>query len=134
MMASSLPTMPRPVPGRHVPRSSALCGSVILTGKSSEGQPQPWATSNNRHQNFPNFHRRDRRMFAADYSRVRDFLPIARVSGDHSTEAQKGCATRRLQSCIGRVGVNQRLHLGDFVLVAVAQRYLMDFIPNLDAD
>ena len=72
-------------------------------------------------------------MFAANYCRVRDFLPIAYVTGDHSAGPRKSCAAGGWPDCSARVGAKQRLHRGDVVLAALAQRWLMDWMQKLSA-
>jgi hypothetical protein len=73
-------------------------------------------------------------MFAADYSRVRDFLLILRISGDHSADFQKGCATGGWQMTDARAGPKQRSCESEVVLAAVAQWQLMDWMLERNAD
>jgi hypothetical protein len=73
-------------------------------------------------------------MFAANCGRGRDFMPIARVSGDHSADPRNGCATGGWRSRSAKMSAKRRLHRGEFGLAAFVSDGLMDFIREQSAD
>lgn len=56
------------------------------------------------------------------------------MSGDHSADPLMGCGAGEWRSRSARMSAKQRLHRGDFVLAALDQDELINWMLELEAD